>query len=803
MARTLIIGGGAIGLSVAYHLAKRAKSGGDDVLLLERNQLTSGTSWHAAGIVGPLRATPSMTRLAMYALQCFPQLEQETGMSTGFQTTGGYWLAQRPERMDELRRIAALGQHLGLTANILDSQAIATALPFLQLESYSGAMFVAEDANVNPVDLCMAYAKAAKAGGVEIREDTEVVSISCKHNEVNGVRLADGSFLEADCIALCCGAWSKPLASTAGLKLPLQAVEHMYVVSEPITSIPQPFPVLRDLDNGIYIKGDSGGKLVLGGFEADAKCWDAFGPQGSRSFLELAEDWDQFAPFMNAAMSLFPQLQDTGIQRFMNGPESFTMDTRPLVGAATATDGLYVAAGMNSVGVMSSAGIGRVLADWMTDQAAPSDLWEIDVARADPASAGSAHMQTRMHEAVHDLFAMHWPFKQAKAGRDLRQSCLHSHWQNQGAEFGVTAGWERGLWYASNKDEHDLPLSVGYQPWQPIAEREAAVMDTGSVILDLTPFSKFDIEGADAVNFLQQLACSCMDTAIDKSVYTSLLNSKGGVEADVTVTRLAENHFRLVSGAATRWRDLAILRRAAAPFSTSVSDATESEAVIGIMGQGSRELLSQISDDDWQNFAFATSRRCTINGKPLRAQRTSFVGELGWELYIDNQFAGELFDTLIKAGAKPMGHYALESCRIEKGFRHWGHDIGPDTLFAETGLPVKVDWSKRFNGRDALLSAQENGLNKKLCLLQLDGKPLPLHDEPVHERGRIVGLTTSGTCGVRTGLTLSFAYIDIDAEETTQQTANRQFEVDIAGIRYPAKALTHPPFDPTGKRMRS
>ena len=299
------------------------------------------------------------------------------------------------------------------------------------------------------------------------------------------------------------------------------------------------------------------------------------------------------------------------------------------------------------------------------------------------------------------------------------------------------------------------------------------------------------------------LACSSMDTAVGKCTYTSFLNSKGGIAADITVTRFAKDHFRLISGAATRWRDLAALRRAAAGYSVNLTDVTESEAVIGVMGQGSRELLTHVSDDDWQTFAFATSRQCSIGGKPVRAQRTSFVGELGWELYISKQFAGSVFDMLTEAGAKPMGHYALESCRIEKGFRHWGHDIGPDTLLAETGLPVKVDWNKSFNGKQALLQTKQSGVDKRLCLLQLDGKPLPLHDEPVHEGQRIVGLTTSGTRGVRTGLTLAFAYIDTEVGETIQQTATRQFEVDIAGIRYPAKVLQHPPFDPFGDRMRS
>ncbi|MCU0396117.1 MAG: FAD-binding oxidoreductase, partial [Chitinophagaceae bacterium] len=359
MARIVIIGGGAVGLSVAYHLGRR---GATEVMLLERNQLTSGTSWHAAGIVGPLRATASMTRLASHALELFPRLEAETGMSTGYRRTGGYWLAREPERMDELKRICAVGRHMGLTPSIVAAKEV--AVPQLDLKNHVGALMVPEDANVNPVDLCMAYARAAKNHGVTIREGTGVRRILAKQGRVTGVELSDGSTLSAEKVVLCAGAWSKRLAHDAGVALPLQAVEHMYIVTEPMPGLPNPFPVVRDLDTGIYVKGDAG-RLVIGGFEPDAKPWDPDGPEGDRAFLEMPEDWDQFGPFMEAALALIPALAETGIQRFMNGPESFTADTRPLIGETPEIDGLFVAAGMNSVGIMSSAGIGEVLADWV------------------------------------------------------------------------------------------------------------------------------------------------------------------------------------------------------------------------------------------------------------------------------------------------------------------------------------------------------------------------------------------------------------------------------------------------------
>ncbi|MEM7067906.1 MAG: FAD-dependent oxidoreductase [Pseudomonadota bacterium] len=800
MAGTIIIGGGAVGLSVAYHLAKR---GVEDIVLLERNQLTSGTSWHAAGIVGPLRATPNMTKLAMYAGELFPKLEAETGMHTGYKVTGGYWLARRPERMDELNRIAALGKHFGLTPKILNPDELAAETPFLDVSNHAGAMSVAEDANVNPVDLCMAYARAAKNLGVTIKEGVAVAEICSNDARVAGVKLLDGAIMEADNVVTCAGAWSKPLAASAGLELPLQAVEHMYVVTEPIEGLPDPFPVLRDLETGIYIKGDAGGKLVIGGFEPDAKCWDAFGPEGDRAFLEMPEDWDQFTPFMEAALELMPALETAGIQRFMNGPESFTADTKPLIGEAPHTDGLFVAAGMNSVGIMSSAGIGRVLADWIADGIPPMDLWEVDIARVDPATASDSHMAERMKEAVSDQFTMHWPFKQPKAGRNLRKSALHEQWAEQGAVFGLTAGWERGLWYAQSENERDLPYSVGKQHWQALAEREAAEMEDGAVLLDLSPFAKFDVAGSDALSFMQNITCQNMDRPIGSVSYAPLLNENGGIEADVTVSRLEENHFRITSGAAIRWREAARLKRQSRDFSVSITDCTEDEVAIGIMGAKARETLASLSDDNWDEFPFSSRRQVTVSSVQLAATRVSFVGELGWELSIAVSDAPKIFDALIQAGAKPMGHYALDACRVEKGFYHWGHDLGPEITPLECGLGWIVDWSKEFLGKSALQEQRDKGVRQRLCLFNIEGHPLMLHDEPIWENGNVVGLTTSGGKGARTGLTLAFGLVEVAPGENITQTCQRQFTIEIAGEFYNATALKEAPYDPKGERMRA
>ncbi|MEO0750828.1 MAG: glycine cleavage T C-terminal barrel domain-containing protein, partial [Pseudomonadota bacterium] len=482
-------------------------------------------------------------------------------------------------------------------------------------------------------------------------------------------------------------------------------------------------------------------------------------------------------------------------QHFMNGPESFTMDTRPLVGETPQVKGLYVAAGMNSVGVMSSAGIGRALADWVTDGHPPMDMWEVDVARIDPIAATPTHMAARMKEAVADLFAMHWPYKQPTAGRNLRVSALHDRWAAAGAAFGVTAGWERGLWYAHDPEEHNLPYSVAKQPWWPMAAREAAQMQNGAVLLDLSPFSKFRVRDLDALN---TLTTAQMDQPIGRAIYTQMLNPRGGIEMDVTVTRLGTDSFEITSGAATRQRDLAYLRQ----HLGDVDDVTEAFCTIGLMGAASRRLMMTLVQD-LPDIPFDHAAEIHLNGTPLRATRVSFVGEFGYELTVSATEAGRVFDALLTTGARPMGHHALDGCRMEKGFKHWGHDIGPEITPLEAGLAFTVDWQKDFIGKPALLQQKQDGVRQRLVLLEVQGEALMLHDEPVYEGPHHVGLTTSGARGPRTGLSLAFGLIETRPGETLQESCTRDFHVRVAGQDHPAKPLRHAPYDPKGVRMRA
>ncbi|TPN46940.1 FAD-dependent oxidoreductase [Mesorhizobium sp. B1-1-4] len=804
-ARIVIIGGGVIGLGIAYHLAELGVS---DVVLLERHQLTSGTSWHAAGIVGPLRASLNLTRLAQYATELFPRLEKVTGQASGYRRTGGLWLARRAERMDELKRIAHLGDVCGLTVEIVDQAGVAEHVRGIVTDGVEGALWVEEDGQANPVDICAAYAKRARAAGIRILEGLACSGIVTRNGRVAGVKLASGVTIDCETVVNCAGAWARDIGALAGVPVPLQAVEHMYVVTEPIAGLQDPFPILRDLDEGIYIKGDSG-KLVLGGFEPNAKLFDVRGPAGDRPFLELPEDWEQFEPFMSAGLKLLPALSQTGIRHFMNGPESFTPDTRPLMGESPYLRGFYVAAGFNSTGMMSSAGAGKAMAEWIVDGEPSLDLWALDIARFDRAAAARSFVGARMEEAVADLFRMHWPYKQAAAGREVRRSAFHRTFAEAGAVFGAPTGWERPLWFGGTETRG---YSVGAQKWWSPAKAEAERMAQGVGLFELSPFTKIDVRGRDAIQLMQSLCAGDVDRPEGRAVYTQMLNARGGIEADVTVTRVDEHGFRVISGAATRQKDFAWIARHAEDLGLNVSvfDATSAEAVLGVMGPNSRALLQSLTDVDLSDaaFPFSTSRRIDIGTANVRATRVSFVGELGFELYVPVEHGESLLAMIVSAGGAHgltfCGHYALDGCRLEKGYRHWGHDIGPKDTPLEAGLSFAVSWKRDdFIGRDALLKQKADGLKRRLMHFAVDGdNPLLLHDEPIYRDGKLAGLTTSGGLGVRTGLSLCLGYVACDPGEAKTQLLACDYQIAVAGARYRLRPLDKPPYDPTGSRMR-
>jgi len=806
-ARFVIIGGGVIGLSVAYHLAK---IGCSDVVLLERNQLTSGTSWHAAGIVGPLRASMNLTKLSIYATELFATLEDETGQATGYKRTGGLWLAQSEDRMIELRRIAAMGQMSGLDAQIVDAHEVGRRVPLLATGDLAGALSVAEDGQVNPVDLCMAYARGARAGGVRIVEGVGVASVDTSGGKVRAVQTLRGETIRCEAVVNCAGVWSQCFGALSGVPVPVQAVEHMYVVTEPMADLPQPFPVLRDLDARIYIKEDAG-KLVLGGFEPNAKPWDATCGEATTPYLMFDNDWEQFEPFMTAGLNRVPALEQAGIQHFMNGPEGFTPDTAQVMGQSPFCEGYYVAAGFNSIGIVSSAGAGRVMAEWLAEGEPPMDVWDVDIARFAPHTATRAFLTERVSEAVANQFEMHWPYKQMRSARGRRRTPLHDAFARAGAVFGAPADWERPLWFAANDDERRINYSWGAQSWWPMAEREARHMAEHAALLELSPFSKLLVEGPDACRVLQILCANDVDVAPGRIVYTQMLNRRGGIEADITVVRHAQDSLCIIGGAPTRYKDLAWLRHGVDDASNvTITDITTLFAVIGVMGPKSRDLLAALSSADLSNdgFPFGTSRRIDLGGTELRASRVSFAGELGWALYVPHELAAHVHESLCAAGADfnlgHAGHFALDASRMEKGFRHWGHDIGPDDTPFEAGLgfAVALDKDADFIGRDALVRQRDTGVSRRLMQFAVKaGHPLLLHDEPILRNDELVGRTTSGARGFRTGLSLCMGYVATE-NETMSVLVEGDYEVEVAGERFPLEALARPPFDPDGTRMR-
>ncbi|MDH3672721.1 MAG: FAD-dependent oxidoreductase [Gammaproteobacteria bacterium] len=806
-AKVIIIGGGIIGLSVAYHLGK---FGWDDVLVLERHQLTSGTSWHAAGIVGPLRANLNLTKLAMYATQLFASLESETGQATGYKQTGGMWLAQTPDRMIELRRIAAMGDVNGLNVRVLSAAEAKDSMPLMQVDDVVGALWVDEDGQTNPVDTCLAYAKGAKAAGVRIRENTRVSDINTANGAVHSVVTDDHVTIRCDYIVNCAGAWARQIGMLAGVAVPLQAVEHMYIVTEPIAELPQPCPILRDLEGRIYIKEDAG-KLVLGGFEPNAKLWWAPEDGSEGSYLMFPEDWEQFEPFMKAGLNRLPILEKTGIRHFMNGPESFTPDTSQLMGESPELRNFFVAAGFNSIGIMSSAGVGRVMAEWIADGEPPMDLWTVDIARADPMWNTSSFLAARTPEAVANQLAMHWPYKQMETARDLRRSPLHDAFAQAGAVFGAPTGWERPLWFAADYNDKEIRYSYDAQPWWGCAEREVKAVQNGVALLELSPFTKIRLTGANAESSLQRLCTSNVALDPGRLVYTLMLNKRGGIEADMTVRRVAENEFWMISGAATRWKDQAWIRRLTADDDIQICDITEDYAVLGVMGPQSRALLQSWSELDMssERFPFSSAREIKINSAQVTVQRVSFVGELGYELYIPAAVARHCYESIVAVGEayglSHAGHYCLDACRIEKGFKHWGHDISSEDSPIEAGLSFTVDYHKHadFHGRDALLRQRDKGVDRHLLLFSVDGAhPLLLQDEPIYRVNEFAGLTTSGARGFRTNLSLCFGYVKTNSGETRQDLFGSTYEVSVAGERFPLTALRQPPYDPNALRMR-
>ncbi|MBP32394.1 FAD-dependent oxidoreductase [Methylobacterium sp.] len=807
-ARVVIVGGGIVGCSVAYHLTLR---GCTDVVLLERRQLTCGTTWHAAGLVGQLRATHNLTRLAQYTAELYTGLEAETGQATGFLQVGSLAVATTPGRMEELTRGASMARCFGLEVDVLSPGQTRELWPLVNTDDLLGAVHLPKDGQTNPIDTTQALAKGARIRGARIFEDVKVEHIVVEGGRAVGVRTAAGD-IQADVVVNCAGMWAHELGARAGAAVPLHAAEHFYIVTEPIPGLPRHLPVLRDADSCTYIKEDAG-KLLVGWFEPVAKPWGMAGIPETFCFDELPDDLDHIEPLLEAAVRRVPALGEAGIQLFFNGPESFTPDDRYLLGETPEVRNLFVAAGFNSIGIQSAGGAGKVLADWIIDGHPPMDLWDVDIRRMMPFQRNRTYLRDRTVEGLGLLYAMHWPFRQPETARGVRRSALHDRLKAAGACFGEAAGWERPNWYAPPGETPAYHYSYGRQNWfdHSAAEHRAVREEVG--LFDQSSFAKFVVEGPDAERVLNRICANDVAVPVGRIVYTQWLNDRGGIEADLTVTREAEDRFLVVTAAATQTRDFAWLKRNIPGDARAyASDVTSAHAVLGVMGPRARDLLQPLTDADLSNaaFPFATSRVIDLGYARVRASRITYVGELGWEIYVPTEFVQGVYDRIVAggeaAGLKLAGYHAMNSLRMEKGYRHWGHDItDEDTPFeAGLGFAVMMDKPGGFTGREALLRQKERGLVRRLVQFTLnDTEPLLYHNEPIIHDGRTVGRITSAMFGHTIERSIGLGYVENGGAVVTPAFVNGGgFEIEVAGTRFAAKASLTASYDPGSLRVK-
>ncbi|MEM6972706.1 MAG: FAD-dependent oxidoreductase [Pseudomonadota bacterium] len=808
-ARVVVIGGGVIGCSVAYHLVKQ---GWRDVVLLERKALTSGTTWHAAGLIAQLRASQNMTRLAKYSQELYGGLEAETGVATGFRRCGSITVALTEHRREEILRQASMARAFGVEVDPIGPNEIKSRYPHLNCEDVIAGVWLPHDGQGDPANIALALAKGARLGGAKVVERTAVTALHREGRRVTGVDWAaeDGSTgtIQADHVVNCGGMWGREVGRMAGVNVPLHACEHFYIVTEAIEGLTQ-LPVLRVPDECAYYKEDAG-KMLLGAFEPVAKPWGMGGIPKNFEFDQLPEDVDHFEPILENAINRMPMLGEAGIHTFFNGPESFTPDDAYHLGQAPEMENFWVAAGFNSIGIQSAGGAGMALAAWMESGEKPFDLGDVDIARMQPFQGNSRYLFERSTETLGLLYADHFPYRQKATARGVRRSPLHEHLKAQGAVFGEVAGWERANWFAAPGQEREYRYAWTRQNWFDNAAREHQAIRETVGLYDMTSFGKIRVAGPDAEAFMNHVCGAEMAVPAGKIVYTQFLNSRGGIEADVTVTRLDDETYLVVTPAATRLADQTWMRRLIGERRVTLTDVTAGEAVIAVMGPNARALLQAVSSHDFspEGHPFGQAHEIELGLGLARAHRVSYVGELGWEIYVSSDMAAHAFETLWEAGqdhgARLCGLHVMDSCRLEKGFRHFGHDITCEDHVLEAGLGFAVSKTKQgFVGRDAVARKREEGLSSRLVQFQLkDAEPMLYHAEPILRDGEVVGYLSSGCYGHMLGASVGMGYVPSKGEKPADVLAS-SYEIEVAGTRVPAMASLKPFYDPKGERMRA
>ncbi len=806
-ARVVIIGGGIIGCSTAYHLVEL---GWKDVVLLERKRISSGTSWAAAGLLGQLWSTSSLTKLAKYGADLYSGLEEKTGQPTGYQRHGSLRVAKTEARKSEFLRALGMARAFGIKMEEISLDEAKKLFPVMRTDDLVGAWYQVDDGVTNPEDTTQALAKGARMGGAKIFENTAVLGIELTNNAISAVKTEKGT-ISCEYIVNCAGMWGREIGKMAGVSIPLIAAEHMHMTTEPVEGVYKGMPYLRDMDGLIYIKEEMGG-LLMGGFEPVAKTWGMNGIPDNFEYTQLDEDWDQMEQFIHNAILRVPAFAEAGVSNLTTVPESFTPDTTFMLGEAPGVKNFFVACGMNSVGITSAGGAGKALAQWISQGYPEEDLWPVDVRRFNKWQNNINYIEERVRmEAVENIYADHWPFKQPVSSRNVLCSPIHDSLKNLGACFGVASGWERANWFAPKGVEPVYEYSWGRQNWFKYSAVEHMNIRENVGIYDLTSMGNYLVQGKDAKSVLQKICANNVSVPVGKVVYTQLLNERGGIEADVTVTKMEENKFFVITAAATTVRDFDwIARHIPEDADAVITDVTASYTMLGVMGPRSRDLLLKITDADLSNeaFPFATARPISVGHAEAFAVRMSFVGELGWELYIPTHLTQGIFDALMEAGkefdAKLCGLHAIDSLRLEKGYRHWSSDITPDTTPFEAGLGFAVKMNKdNFIGKSALIKQKKAGLKKKLVIFTIDdAEPLIYHDEPIYRNGVLSGENTHGSFSHVKGCSIGMVYLKNDKGITDEWIMDGSYEIEVEDKRYPITIHLKAPYDPEGKSIK-
>ena len=809
-AQIVVIGGGVIGASVAYHLSRLGRT---DVVLLEQGQLSCGTTWHAAGLVGQLRASESGTRLVQYSTQLYSDLESETGLTAGYRQCGGVTVARTQDRMTQLRRTAASAAAFNLDCELLSPEEALERYPVMRIDDLVGAIWLPADGRANPTDLTMALAKGARQRGVRILERVRVLDVMCAGGRVSGVR-TDAGDLEAEIVVNCAGQWAKAVGALAGVNVPLYSAEHFYVVTETISGVHPDLPILRDPDGYTYFKEEVGG-LVIGGFEPEAKPWVA--PDKIPypfEFQLLEEDWEHFEILMNNALLRIPALEHTGLKKLYNGPESFTPDNQFILGEAPECTNFFVGAGFNSVGIASAGGAGRALAEWIVNGAPTTDLSSVDIRRFAPFNGNARWLRDRVAEILGVHYEIPWPNRELTTARPFRRSPVHHLQVAANANFGSRMGWERANFFAPPGVDPTIGYTWSKPNWLAWSEAEQLNTRTAVTVFDQTSFSKYLVTGPDAERTLQWLCTNDVAVPEGRAVYTGMLNARGTYEADVTVTRTGPEEFLVVSSAATTERDKDHIRRNMPDGARAeLVDVTSSMAVFGVMGPSSRKLLQCLSDADLTDlaFPFGASRLIPLGYATVRATRITYVGELGWEIYVPAEFAVGVYEDLIAAGA-PFGivrggYYAIESLRLEKGYRAFGRELTPNDNPVEAGLlfACKLNSGHDFLGRSAVERAKAEGPRRRLVSFAVaDAEPMLWGGELIRRDGEVAGQVSSAAWGATVGCSVGLGYVrSPDGEIVTPHWLRAgDYTVDVGGQVHPIRVSLSAIYDPGNNRVR-